>query len=51
MIFKILVAVSILLNGVVIHLEWKRIENLEKWMLRLLEQTDDELLRRWKEGE
>ena len=51
MIFKILVAVSILLNGVVIHLEWKRIENLETWMLHLLEQTDDELLRRWKEGE
>ena len=51
MIFKILVAASILLNGVIINLEWKRIENLEKWMLHLLENTDDELLRRWKEGE
>ena len=51
MMFKILVAVSILLNGIVIHLEWKRIENLEKWMLHLLKQTNDELLYKWKGGE
>ena len=48
MIFKTLVAVSILLNGILINIEWKRIENLEQWVLHLLEQTDDELFRRWK---
>lgn len=50
MIFKTLVAVSILLNGILTHMEWKHIENLEKWALHLsLKQTNDERLRRWKE--
>ena len=40
MIFKILVAVSILLNGIVIHLVWKRVENLEQWVMHLIKQTD-----------
>ena len=37
MTFKILVAVSILLNGVVIHLVWKRVENLEQWVMHLMQ--------------
>ena len=37
MIFKTLVAVSILLNGVVIHLVWKRVENLEQWVMHLMQ--------------
>ena len=48
MIFKTLVAVSILLNTILIHIEWKRIENLEQWMLHLLKQSNDEMLRRWE---
>ena len=40
MLFKILVAVSILLNGIVIGMEWKRIENLEQWVMHLLKQTE-----------
>lgn len=40
MLFKILVAVSILLNGIVISIEWKRIENLEQWVMHLLKQTE-----------
>ena len=48
MIVNTIIAVALLANTILIHMEWKRIENLEKWMLHLLEQTDDELLRRWK---
>ena len=48
MILKTLVFVSILLNSILINIEWKRIENLEQWVLHLLEQTDDETWRRWK---
>ena len=51
MIANTIIAVTLLLNTILIHIEWKRIENLEKWVLRLLEQTDDELLRRLKEVE
>lgn len=40
MIFKTLVAVSILLNGILIHMEWKRIENLEQWVMHLMKQTE-----------
>ena len=48
MIVNTIIAVALLANTILIHMEWKRIENLEKWVLHLLEQTDDELLRRWK---
>ncbi len=48
MIVNTIIAVALLLNTILIHMAWKRIENLEKWVLHLLEQTDDELLRRWK---
>ena len=44
MIVNTIIAVALLLNTILIHMEWKRIENLEKWMLHLLEQADDELL-------
>ena len=45
MIFKILVAISILLNGIVIYLMGKRIENLEQWVMHLIKQIN------YKEGE
>lgn len=47
MIANTLIAVALLANTILIHMQWKRIENLEKWMLHLLE--DDEMFRRWKE--
>ena len=48
MTFDVIMTIYIILNGIVYHIMWKRIENLEKWVLHLLEQADDELLRRWK---
>lgn len=38
--FKILVAISILLNGIVIGMVWKRVENLEQWVMHILKQTE-----------
>ena len=38
----ILVAVALLLNMILIHIEWKRIENLEKWVNYLREERSDE---------
>jgi len=40
MIVNTLIAVALLLNTILIHIEWKRIENIEKWVLHLLEQTE-----------
>lgn len=38
----IVVAVALLLNVILIHIEWKRIENLEKWVNYLREVQNDE---------
>ena len=38
----ILVAVALLLNMILIHIEWKRIENLEQWVNYLREERSDE---------
>lgn len=38
----VLVAVALLLNMILIHIEWKRIENLEKWVNYLREERNDE---------
>lgn len=40
MLFKILLIVFILLDGIVISIAWKRIENLEKWVMHLIKQTE-----------
>ena len=39
----IVVAVALLLNIILIHIEWKRIENLEKWVNYLREERSDEI--------
>ena len=39
----ILVAVALLLNMILIHIEWKRIENLEQWVNYLREERNDEV--------
>ena len=49
MIVNTIIAVALLLNTILIHMAWKRIENIEKWVLHLLEQTEDEMFCRWKE--
>ena len=40
MMFKILISVCILLNGILIHIEWKRIESLEQWVIRILKRME-----------
>ena len=40
MIFKILVTIYIVFSSILIHLEWKQIENLEQWVMHLMKQTE-----------
>lgn len=50
MITDIMIIVALICNTILLHVEWKRIENLEKWTMHLLEQNerraDDEADRR-----
>ena len=40
MTFDVIMTIYIILNGIVYHIMWKRIENLEDWVMHLLEQTE-----------
>lgn len=40
MTFDVIMTIYIILSGIVVHIMWKRIENLEDWVMHLLEQTD-----------
>ncbi len=42
MTFDVIMTIYIILNGIVVHIMWKRIENLEDWVMHLLEQTEKE---------
>ena len=38
-VFKTLIVICIVLDYILIHIAWKRIENLEKWTKHLIERT------------
>ena len=40
MITDIIIIVALICNTILLHIEWKRIENLEKWTMHLLEQSE-----------